>query len=89
LSAIQNLMNLERWWGILNKVFTYRDTVVLLGLGALIFLISFVGSLFFNFVSIFMIGLCVSFGNRVKRLSEQLEYIDRVNKEVNDVKKKG
>ena len=70
------------------RVFTLRDTFELLCLGALIVLISIAGSVFLNFISIFMVGLYVSFGNRVKNLSDKFVEIDKANKEVNDAKKK-
>ena len=69
-----------------NIVFTYRDTVILLGCGALIFLIGWFGSLF---VSCICIVFICSFGDYAKRLSKKFELIDEVNKVVNDgVKKK-
>jgi len=70
------------------KVFTYSDSAILLGLGALILLISFAGSLFLNCISVVMIGVYVSFGNRVKDLNKKLIEIDKVNKEINNGKRK-
>lgn len=73
---------------LLNNTFTYKDTVTILGIGALIFIIAMLGSLFLSGISIFFVGLSmVSFGNRVKDLNKKLIEIDRVNKEVNDGKK--
>ena len=72
----------------MNNTFTYKDTVTILGIGALIFIIAMLGSLFLSGISIFFVGLSmVSFGNRVKDLNKKLIEIDRVNKEVNDGKK--
>ena len=66
------------------KVFTYRDTAEILGLGALILLISIAGSLFLNLISIFMIGIYVSFGNRMNKINDKFVEIDRKNKEINN-----
>ena len=66
------------------KVFTYGATVIILSIGALIFVVGMLGSLFFSGVSILFVGLSISFGNRVKNLSEKYIEIDRKNKEVND-----
>jgi len=63
---------------------TYKDTTELLGLGLLIILISWAGSFFLSSISIFLIGLYVSFGNRAKELSKKLIEIDRINKKIND-----
>ena len=66
------------------KVFTYRDTFIFLGLGALIILVALFNTLFLNFVFISLWGVHVGFGNRVNNLSKRFEEIDEVNKVVND-----
>ena len=68
----------------MNKTFTYRDTAELLGLGLLIVLISWAGSLFLSSISIFLAGLYVSFGNRMNKINDQFVEADRKNKEIND-----
>ena len=56
----------------------------LLGLGLLIVLISLAGSLFLNCISVVMIGVYVSFGNRMNKINDQFVEADRKNKEIND-----
>jgi len=58
--------------------------VELLGLGLLIVLISLAGSLFLNCISVVMIGVYVSFGNRMNKINDQFVEADRKNKEIND-----
>jgi hypothetical protein len=70
----------------MNNTFKYRDTVELLGLGLLIVLISWSGSLFLSGISIFLVGLYVSFGNRMNKINDQFVEADRKNKEINDGK---
>lgn len=56
----------------------------LLGLGLLIVLISLAGSLFLNCISVVMIGVYVSFGNRMNKINDQFAEADRKNKEINN-----
>ena len=70
----------------MNNTFTYRDTAELLGIGLLIILISWSGSLFLSSISIFLVGLYVSFGNRMNKINDQFVEADRKNKEINDGK---
>jgi len=66
------------------KVFTYSDSAILLGLGALILLISIAGSLFLNCISVVMIGVYVSFGNRLNKINNQFAEADKKSKVIND-----
>lgn len=68
----------------MNDTCTYKDTVAILGIGTLIFIIAMLGYLFLCGISIFFVGLTISFGNRVRDLNEKLIEIDRINKEIND-----
>jgi len=61
--------------------------VELLGLGLLIVLISLAGSLFLNCISVVMIGVYVSFGNRMNKINDQFAEADRKNKEINNGRK--
>jgi len=42
------------------------------------------GSLFLSGISIFFVGLSISFGNRVKNLNKILIEIDKTNKVINN-----
>jgi len=44
------------------------------------------GSLFFCGISILFVGITISFGNRINKVSEQFIEIDKINKEINDGK---
>ena len=68
----------------IDKVFTYKDTVELLGLGLLIILISLAGSVFLSGISIVMIGVYVSFSNRMNKINNQFVEADKKSKEIND-----
>jgi hypothetical protein len=71
---------------LLNNIFTYRDTAELLGIGLLIILISWAGSLFLSGISILLVGVYISFGNRMNKINDQFIKADRKNKEINDGK---
>jgi hypothetical protein len=66
----------------MNKTFTYKDTATILGIGTLIFIIGMLGSLFLSSLTIFFVGLSITFSNRVKNLEERLKEIDKASKEV-------
>ena len=68
----------------MNNTFTHKDTITILGIGSLIFIIVMLGSLFVSSVTIFFIGMSLTFGGRIKNLNEKLIEIDRINKEIND-----
>jgi hypothetical protein len=69
-----------------NNTFTYKDTTELLCIGLLIILISWAGSLFLSGISVCLVGLYVSFGNRMNKINDQFVEADRKNKEINDGK---
>ena len=68
----------------MNNTYTYKDTITLLGIGSLIFIIGMLGSLFLSGPTIFFVGMSISFGNHVKDLNKKLIEIDKINKEIND-----
>jgi len=70
----------------MNYTFTYKDTAELLGIGLLIILISLAGSLFLSGISICLVGVYISFGNRMNKINDQFVEADRKNKEINDGK---
>ena len=68
----------------MNNTFTYKDTVTILGIGTLIFIIGMLGSLFLSSLTIFFVGLSITFSNRVKNIEEKWKEIDKASKEINN-----